>query len=140
MEQKRLDIYSFKKGDVITRVEPILMSGEEGYKDYSLVGLEIIFMGIANASIYISRETDFFTKMFMGRENSVIQIPLELAEKGWSFYEVPSFLEGQKPLISSENILKKKLDQAIKTDNYEEAMRIRKELDKLRNKPEDGQD
>jgi hypothetical protein len=82
MEQKPRTIYDFRKGDIITRLEP--MVDEDGYKDFSLVGAKVTFVGIANACVYLSKKSDPLSKIFLGQDVMQIKLPLALCEKGWS--------------------------------------------------------
>ncbi len=64
MKQQSKSIYDFKKGDIITRLEP--MVDEDGYKDFSLVGAKLTFVGIANACAYLVRKANPLMKIFLG--------------------------------------------------------------------------
>ena len=134
-EQKQVSIYKFKKGDIITRIRP--MVDETGEKDYTFIGGKITFMGIANASIYISRPLDFLAMIFSGRNEQVVQLPLELWEAGWAFYMEPDFLDAE-PEMDIENQLEFELEQAKLDENFEKAELIKKELIKLRKTKPDG--
>jgi len=128
MNQEEKSVYNFKKGDIITRIKPIL--GNYGLnnvdKDYSLIGKKIKFLGIANASVYLSKKADFITSFFLGNDEIVFQIPLELCEDGWAFYVEPDFKEAIKnDDFEKVEILKKKLE--------EKAEILKKKLEEIKN-------
>ena len=133
MSQKEKRIYEFKKGDIIVKLKP-LMDSQDGFKDYSLVGKKVVFLGIANASVYLSKAADFLTKMFMGIDNNTIQLPLELWEDGWGYYVEPDFIEEESPIMEDEGYLKEQIEEAIKTDDYEKADRLKKKMEELKDR------
>jgi len=135
MNQKVNKIYKFKKGDIITKLLPII-DHREDFKDYGLVGKKVTFLGIANASIYLSRESDFFTKMFSGMDRSTIQLPLDLWEDGWGYYIEPNFLEDKSPIIEDEGHLMRQIEQASGSDNFELANILKKRLEALQKEKE----
>ena len=139
MEQKELDIYAFKKGDIITRLSP--MTDEIGEKDYTFIGHKVKFLGIANASIYLARPLDVLTILFSGgRTSHTIQVPLELWKNGWAFYIEPDFLDDEGGLILDEEAaIQDEIDQAIVEDNFEKAEILKRRLLKLKKNREDGQ-
>ena len=137
MEQEQLSIYKFKKGDLITRIKP--MVDETGDKDFTFIGGKITFMGIANASIYISRPLDFLAMIFSGRNEQVVQLPLELWENGWAFYIEPDFLDAE-PEMDIESQLEFEFEQAKFDEDYKKADIISKKLDEIRKKKKDGKE
>jgi hypothetical protein len=141
MEQEVKSIFSFKKGDNITRLEPI------NYKDgtpadYGLVGKKVKFLGILNASIYLSRQmelNDFLSMIFGGSGNVNFQLPLEVAKEGWGDYIEPDFIEeGESILFDNEEILQKEIERAIGSDDYEKADRLKKKLEEYKNNNKKG--
>lgn len=132
MKQEEKSIYNFKKGDIITRIKPVL--DEMGNKDYTLVGKRVTFKGIANASVYLSREADFLTSIFVGKDNFTIQVPLELYELGWADYIEPDFIDEDSPIFDDEKSLHDEIQKAVKEDNYERADMLKKRLEELKNK------
>ena len=131
MKQEEKSIYDFKKGDIITRLKPVVY--QDGEKDFAFVGKAITFLGIANASIYLSKESDFFTSLFTGRDKFTIQIPLEIGENGWGDYIKPDFLEDDDgPILDDEEKIQEQIRAAIKEDNFEKADELKKKLDKIR--------
>jgi hypothetical protein len=131
MKQEEKSIYDFVKGDIITRLKPIIYS--DGEKDFSFVGKAITFLGIANASIYLSKETDFFTSLLTGKDKFTIQLPLEVCERGWGEYVKPDFLEDTDgPILDDEEIIQLQIKKAIKEDDFETADELKKKLDKIR--------
>ena len=137
-----MKIYDFKKGDIITRIEPSIESDD--FKNYTLIGEKLVFLGIANASIYLSQEINVMLQLFMmGKADNkrTIQLPVELWENGWALYEEPDFLldqETSSPSIEEENYLKRQIEKAIDSDNYEKAVSLKKKLDKLLKNKKDG--
>lgn len=124
---KEKSIFEFKKGDIITRLKPFM--DEFGLKDYTLVGNPIIFLGIANACVYLSKKADFLTKLFIGQENVQIKLPLELCEQGWSEYIEPDFLS--KECSNDKISLEKEIEKALQKEDYLEADLLKKKLDEL---------
>jgi hypothetical protein len=134
MKQEEKTIYDFKKGDVITRVKPLIGdSGPLGDKDYSLVGKKVTFLGIANASVYLSKPGDFLTSLLLGKETITIQLPLELAENGWADYIEPDFIDSDAPILEDEESIKKEIGKAVKEDDYERANALKKKLEEIKN-------
>jgi len=133
MRQEEKTIYDFRKGDHITRIKPILGdSGPLGDKDYSLVGKKVTFLGIANASAYLSKAADFLIAMFTGEEELTFQIPVELCEDGWAFYAEPDFLDSDSLPTDNEEKLKEELRKAVKDDNFERAEILKKKLEEIK--------
>jgi hypothetical protein len=133
MKQEEKSIYEFKKGDVITRIKPIIDS-DTGHKDYTLIGRKLIFMGIANATIYLAQEFDFLAKILLGMDKNVIQLPVDLWPTGWSYHVEPDFLDEDSMLVDDEQRMQEQLNFAIENQHFEKAEDIRKKLDKLRKK------
>lgn len=135
MRQEEKRIYDFRKGDVITRIKPII--GEAGTiaeRDYSLVGKKITFLGIANASVYLSKAADFLVTLFLGKDEFTIQLPIELCEDGWAYYTEPDFLDSQDlPPLDNEKNLKDEIRKAVEDDNFERAEMLKKKLEDLQN-------
>lgn len=131
MKQEEKSIYDFQKGDQITRLKPIVYT--DGDKDFALVGKQLTFMGIANASIYLSKEADFLTALFVGKDKFTLQFPLELCETGWADYVQPDFLDDlDGPIFDDEEKLQEQIKKAVQEDNYEKADELKKKLDKIR--------
>lgn len=136
MKQEEKKIYDFKKGDEITRLRPIIYEG--GSKDYSFVGKKIQFLGIANASVYLAKDSDFFTSILTGKNHFTMQIPLEICEDGWAFYVTPDFLdehdldEGFE--LTEEEKLEYEIMKATETEEYEKIAILKKKLDNLKEK------
>ena len=131
MKQEEKSIYDFKKGDQITRLKPIVYP--DGDRDFTFVGKQITFMGIANASIYLSKETDFFTSLLTGKDKFTVQLPIEVAEEGWGLYVKPDFLEdGDFIMGDEEEKIKEELRSAVAQDNFEKAEELKKKLENIR--------
>lgn len=147
MEQQEKSIYDFNKGDIITRIKPVIRS--EIDKDYSLVGEKLEFLGIANACIYLSKnlKDSIFFAAFLGEHRYTIKLPLDLAENGWAEYieiktnpdksiedlsKEDTSLNSKEFKSKKENLIKKKIDTAIKKENYEEAEKLKQILKDLK--------
>lgn len=133
MKQEEVDIFEFQKGDIITRIKPI-SDPETGVKDYAFVGKKLIFMGIANATIYLAQEFDFLAKLFLGMDKNVIQLPVDLWPTGWAYHIEPDFLDEDSMIIGNESRMKEQLDLAIENQNFEKAEDLRRKLEELRKK------
>jgi len=138
-EQEQVDIFTFKKGDLITRILPML-DEEDGHKNYTFVGRKLIFMGIANATIYVAQEFDKLTQLFLGLDKTIIQLPVDLWPTGWSYYVEPEFLDEDSMLINDEKMMQEQLNFAIENQHFEKAEDIRKKLDELRKKDDKKDD
>jgi hypothetical protein len=132
MEQNIETIYKFKKGDIITRLLPVKDS-TNGSLDYSLVGKKLIFLGIANASVYLTYENaNFLLQLFIGKESQTLNYPLALVEAGWGFYVEPDFLITET--INNEVTIQKQLDKAVENQEFEKAEELKRKLDELKTK------
>ena len=129
MNQEYKSIYGFKKGDIITRLDPTL--SEDGFKDFSLVGVKLKFLGIANACVYLSRPSNPIFKILLGEDNTQLKIPIALCEEGWSDYIEPSFLE-EREESNEFFILEKEIEKAIKEEDYFKAEELKKKMEKLK--------
>ena len=137
MNQKEEDIYKFKKGDIITRILPVI-DLETGKKDYAFVGIKLIFMGIANAAIYLEQELDHFAKVLLGMDKNVFQLPIDLWLNGWAYHIEPDFLDDDSILIDDESKIQDQIDLAIKGDFFEKAAELRIILEEMRKKGGDN--
>ena len=125
-----MKIFEFKKGDNITRVKPII-DPDGGFPDYSLVGKDLTFLGIANGTIYVSRELDFLSQLFMGIEKHTIQLPTDMWGEGWEFFVEPDFLDNQSPLISEEEQIRAQIQKASDNQEFEKADMLKKKLEEI---------
>ena len=130
MKQEEKSIYDFKKGDLITRLKPIVY--QDGEKDFAFVGKQLTFMGIANASVYLSKDSDFFTAIFTGKDHFTIQLPLEICEEGWAEYVVPDFLDQDNLVLDNEEKIKAKIKSALDEEDYELAERLKRKLEEIK--------
>jgi hypothetical protein len=130
MNQKNKSIFDFRKGDIITRIKP--MQEDDGYKDFSLVGAKLTFIGIANACVYLSKKSDPLSKIFLGQDNIQVKFPLELCEEGWSNYVDPDF--GQESSIdksSDEQAIATEIQKAVEEEDYFRAEDLKKKLEEI---------
>ncbi|HUU87403.1 MAG TPA: UvrB/UvrC motif-containing protein [Candidatus Glassbacteria bacterium] len=133
MIQEEKNIYDFKKGDIITRIKP-LSDPNTKEKDFSFVGRRLIFMGLANATIYVAQQFDPLVALFMGIDKNIVQLPIELWEDGWALYVEPEFLDSDSVMVEDEKGLQEQIQRAVEADNYERAEELRKKLEKLKKK------
>ena len=128
-------IYEFKKGDVITRVEPSAtlgkggFFGDSGFQDRSYIGEKFIFVGIANGNIYCKRTCPVELKIF---GDTLVDLSLDIFTDGWDKWIDPySLLEDidETVYVSTDN-LQEAIDKAIEEENYEAANKLKKLLDK----------
>lgn len=128
-------IYEFKKGDIITRVEPSAplgkggFFGDEGFQDRSYIGERYILAGIANGCVYLKRTDEIEKKIFGDR---LIDLPLDIFENGWNYWIDPQTLleDIDETLYVSTNNLQEAIKKAIEEENYEAANKLKKLLDK----------
>ena len=128
-------IYEFKKGDIITRVEPSAplgkggFFGDEGFRDRSYIGEKYILAGIANGCIYLKRIDALEIRIF---GNKLIDLPLDIFENGWNYWIDPQTLleDIDETLYVSTNNLQEAINKAIEEENYEAANKLKKLLDK----------
>jgi hypothetical protein len=115
MKQEPKSIYDFTPGDIVTRIQPSVIVNKSMFMgglnyDSSYVGEKLIFVGIANGCAYFE-PTD-----------------------SWAHYIDPTTLINAKRRSKYESMsdttLVAKLDEAIEVEDYEEASRIKHEIDK----------
>ena len=130
MNQKAKSIFEFRKGDILTRLKP--MQDDEGFKDFSLVGAKLVFIGIANACVYLSKKSDPLSKIFLGHDSIQIKIPLELCEQGWSSYIEPDFGEELSiDDLTGEQAITTEIQKAVDEEDYFRAEALKKKLEEL---------
>jgi hypothetical protein len=153
MKQKAMSIYDFKKGDIITRIEPskpIPGLEMDEIRDRAYIGIAMKFLGIANGCVYVERyerggnsefedmpEIGRFFKAMIGGGSGPINLPIDMWDEGWSYYidpyeisdEQSKFNESLEKYELAE--LNKKLKQALADEDYEKAEMIKKRLKKF---------
>jgi hypothetical protein len=157
MEQKPMSIYEFKRGDIITRIEPsepIPGLEDEDIRDRTYIGSPLRFLGVANGCVYVERpesksdgaeempDIGRFFKMMMGGASGPINLPLDLWKNGWSYYIDPynigKELDGKNKDTATFEIhvskaeLEKELKSALVEEDYNKADKIQKRLNKLK--------
>jgi len=128
-------IYEFKKGDIITRVEPSKTLGkggffsDEGFQDRSFIGEKFIFVGIANGNIYCKRTCPTELKIF---GDKLVDLALDIFTDGWDKWVDPYSLlvDMDETIYVSTDNLQEAIDKAIEEENYEAANKLKKLLDK----------
>jgi len=152
MNNKVLNITTFTKGDIITRLEPIVYESD-GFVETLYIGTKLEFLGIANACLYAKKisqsNTDNIFGLIFGNENTVLKLPLVTWSEGWGYYSEPDFLQinesnsktQTKPRIDLSRIdntyysnlstleLQSVLNKAKEEENYELANIINKILE-----------
>ncbi len=130
MNQKAKSIFEFRKGDILTRLKP--MQDDEGYKDFSLVGTKLTFIGIVNACVYLSKKSDPLSKIFLGQDTIQIKLPLELCEEGWANYAEPDFGE-ENPIdnFTDEQAITSEIQKAVEEEDYFRAEALKKKLEEI---------
>jgi len=150
MKQTPMSIYDFKKGDLITRIQPskpIPGLEEEDIRDRAYIGIALIFLGVANGCVYVERDNrrgdedemtgiGGFFKMMM-QSSGPINLPLDMWDEGWSYYVDPYSLS--KPDIFNESLtkyeineLEDRLKEALKNEDYKKADILQKRIDKIK--------
>jgi len=136
MKQEPKSIYEFSPGDIVTRIEPSVIISQSMFMggmsyDSSYIGEKLIFIGIANGCAYFEA-TDSFT--YILQKGRLIDLPIHKFEEGWAHYIDPTTLVNAKRKSKYESMsdtsLVSKLDEAIEIEDYEEASRIKHEIDK----------
>ena len=133
-----MNIREFKKGDLIVRTQPAKslgpMVGMMGMVipktgDRSYMGEKMEFVGIANGQIYINRTNEFEARMFGKRRD----LAIDLWEDGWEIWVDPdTLMDGvsyEAPKMSAAEY-QAKIDIAIASEDYEEAERLKTEMNK----------
>ena len=127
-------IYEFKKGDVITRVNPGKALGRsifnpEGQGDRSYQGDKLIFVGIANGCIYLKRTNALELQIF---GDKMIDLELDIFSDGWDYYIDPnSLLEDiDETILVSTDGLQDAIVKAISEENYEAAEKLKRLIKK----------
>lgn len=147
-----MSIYDFKKGDIITRIEPskpIPGLEMDEIRDRAHIGIPMKFLGIANGCVYVERhekdEKSEFDELpdigrlfrnMLGGGGGPINLPLDMWDEGWSYfidpYEIGEAGDKSEDYISSnKETLKKELKKALANENYELAENIKKRLKKF---------
>jgi len=119
-------IDQFKTGDEIVRLEPA-KPYQTGTRDRSYLGEKLTFIGIANGNIYLERDD----KSAMTRilDNKEMNLNCDIWSEGWDYWQDPKELFSKE--IVNISYLKACLDKALVEENYEEAEKIRKQIDGL---------
>jgi hypothetical protein len=130
MNQKAKSIFEFRKGDILTRLKP--MQDDDGYKDFSLVGTKLTFIGIANACVYLSKKSDPLSKIFLGQDTLQIKLPLELCEEGWANYIEPDFGQ-ENPIdnLTDEQAISTEIQKAVDEEDYFRAEALKQKLEEI---------
>ena len=155
MKQKAMSIYDFKKGDIITRIEPskpIPGLEMDEIRDRAYIGVAMKFLGVANGCVYVERhergsnsefedmpEIGRFFKAMMGGGTGPINLPVDMWDEGWSYYIDPYEIGKEdnkkvfKDILDGANKiqLKKELKEALEDEDYEKAEQIKKRLKKF---------
>ncbi len=126
-----MNIRNFKKGDVITRVEPSLeifgwFTGDKLFGDRSYMGDPLEFVGMANGCAYFKRLKNIDVLIF---GDSLLDISLDAFADGWELYVDPkSLLEVDYSQKVDIRVLENELQKAIDSENYELAETIKQKI------------
>lgn len=124
LNNNNMNINKFKPSDRITRSAP----GKLGIdRDYTYMGDQLEFLGIANGLIYLKPIDQSLVDLL---EMNNITLSLDGYSDGWEFWVESEFLTKKDavPELSISQI-KNQLQEAIICENYEEAGRLKKLLD-----------
>lgn len=121
------NINQFTKGDFIVRLEPA-KEYRSGLRDRSYLGEKLTYIGCANGNIYLEREQDSFMSKVLGDVKLVLSA--DLWNEGWDYWVNPDDLFSEKPVLNLQ-YLQSQLDKAVMAENYEEAEKIRKQMEQL---------
>jgi len=152
MEQKKMKIHEFSKGDIITRItesKPYPTLYGDSAPDKAYIGKALEFIGIANGCLYVKpyidenkRGSSDLVSIFSligDLTNKTINLNLDIWEDGWSYYIDPETMETiSKKTKETNNFsnyskeeLEEKLQNALEEEKYEEAEKLKKELKKF---------
>lgn len=129
-----MNITSFKKGDIVTRIEPSLAYcgfGNEKFGDRSYMGNKLEFIGIANNQIYFKSLEEIDIVIF--GENHIRSVAIDVWSEGWDLYIDPkSLLSENQPIITlNRRQLEVALQNALDIEDYEKAEQIKNQLNNL---------
>jgi hypothetical protein len=136
------NIYNFKKGDKITRIQPskpMMKIGDDEFLDRNYIGSPFIFIGIANGCIYLKRiipdhlkeAMSIFSLFGDSSFDPMIHLELEIFEDGWDYYIDPNSL-GEETIEISLKELEKQKRIALEKEDYKEVDRINKLIKKIK--------
>jgi len=140
MKQEPHSIYDFRPGDIVTRIEPTAIINQSmfmGGLDYdcSYIGEKLVFLGIANGCAYFEPTYSF---SYMLEKGNPISLPVYKFEHGWAHFIDPvtfiAIMAKTKYVSMSDVELLGKLDEALSTEDYEEASRIQHEMNNRKGK------
>lgn len=149
MKQRPMSIYDFKRGDIITRIQPSKpLPGFDGddFRDRAYIGTAMKFLGVVNGCVYVERyekpsensEDELptigsFFKMMM-RGDGPINLPLDIWDEGWSYYIDPYTLKAETP-DEEPNMTKAELEReirkAVEREDFVYADKLQKRLNNL---------
>ncbi len=153
MEQEILSIYSFTKGDIITRVKPSLpikIVGDETIQDRTYIGEPLVFLGIVNGCAYVEKQESYdmkkdmgeikndplnFFSIFLNKTRGPIILPLDVWDNNWTLYIDPYSLGVQDSSTETADIkiLEKQLKLALHEERYERADEIKVQITRIKN-------
>lgn len=121
------NINQFKRGDFIVRLEPA-KEYRSGLRDRSYLGEKLTYIGCANGNIYLEREESCIMTRITGTARLVLSA--DLWNEGWDYWVNPDDLFSEKPVLNLQ-YLQLQLDKAVMAENYEEAEKIKKQMEQL---------
>ncbi|NJO88900.1 MAG: hypothetical protein HC831_08045 [Chloroflexia bacterium] len=138
-----MNISNFKKGDIITRVDPAHLKTSIGdIPNSQYIGDKVRFLGIANGCIYLERTSSAETFL----RGQTFNIPHFMFCEGWAYYEEPKFMKGKGDSLSAISkaidgpkiaALEKWKESALKEEDYKTVAKIDAKLRDLKNTEND---
>lgn len=119
------NINSFKRGDEIVRIAPA-KEYSEGIRDRSYLGEKLTFIGLANGNIYLEREDNCAMSKILGTKDLILTV--DVWSEDWDYYINPKGLFSKEPTVNKKYI-QSLLDKAIEDENYEEAEKLKKQIE-----------
>lgn len=136
-----MNINDFKKGDIITRIEPseAIFGGNTNFMgietaktgDRSYMGTELKFLGIANNHLYFTSLDK--TDIAIFGKDKITGLALDAWQEGWDMYFNPKqLLEENQPIVKmNKKQLEDRLQKAINSEDYELAEEIKQQIKNL---------
>lgn len=126
-----MNISHFKKGDLVVITQASKSFGASKSVDRGYIGVKMTYLGIANGLIYLRIEQNVGVD-FIDNDN-IRELPLDIWDDGWEYWVDPVTLINEEPKKSKAE-LQAKIDMAIETENYEEAEKLKQEMEELNQK------
>ncbi len=143
-----INIKTFKKHDIVTRVEPakelqnnktdlftsLIFGNTINGGDRSYIGDKLIFIGVANGCAYF-KQSDYSKYGFGVSSDKLIDLPLDIWSDGWELWIDPKTLLDDSYNYDGKNLnnnnmfdIQKQITKAIEEENYELAEVLKNKL------------